>query len=704
MPPNKSTVVDQKKPSENKNSSLKDLNGLFRAKSVAIIGASSHSEKIGHQILKNIIAGGFIGEILPINRHEESVLKVKAYPTIADVPIDVDLAIIAIPAPHVLSALQECAQKKVKTVAVITSGFAEVGNTKEEQELKDLADKENIALIGPNIFGIVYTPLKLNASFGPQFMLPGKIAFISQSGALAIALMGWTAMEKIGLAALMSIGNKSDIGEKELIEYFNNDENVESVMIYMEGIKDGHKFLKTEIKKPVVILKVGRSQRGAKAAASHTGSLAGSDKIYDAVFNQLGILRAKTFTQAFGWSSALSLPLPKGDEAIIVTNGGGIGVSTTDECEAAGIKLLDDPKWLEKKFRETMPDFGSTKNPVDITGGGNVDNYREATKIALNEDKIKAVMMLYCETACTVPVEIAKAILQEYDACKKSKPMVVAMAGGERTREAVHYLNEHSIPAFTEASEAVSALKVVYTWRDICNREKDVPEISEPPKEAIEIIEKIKSEKRTFALEHEARKIMQLCGVPTPKWGFARSTDEAVSQAKDMYPLAIKVASVDIVHKTDVGGVVLNIRNEEELRTKFDAMMSKVKKNAPKAKILGVNLVQMIKGIECIVGLNQDPQFGPAVMFGLGGVLVEVLKDVSFRIVPFGEIEAERMINEIKAKKILEGFRGIKAHKPSIIQTMCAIQKLAPYVKEIDVNPLMTNQDGSFAVDARIIL
>jgi len=683
---------------------IRNLEGIFKPKSVAVVGASANPSKIGYQILSNIIEGGYEGKIIPVHPKESEILGHKAYPTISDVPEDIDFAVISIPAPHVIATLEQCAQKNVKGTIVITSGFAEVGNTEEEDKIKALVDKHNMALLGPNTLGVVYTPSKLNATFGPKEVLLGKIAFISQSGALAISLMGWTMMEKIGLASLVSLGNKADIGEKELIEYFNDDKDVDVVVIYMEGIKDGRKFLKTKVKKPVVMLKVGRTERGAKAAASHTGSLSGSDKIYDAAFKQIGILRADTFTQAFDWSRTLSLPKPKGNNAIIITNGGGIGVSATDACEASDIGLLEAPEWLEENFRKTMPDFGSTKNPVDITGGGHGEQYRQATEIALTSDKIDAAIVLYCETSVTNPMEIAESIAKEYEKSGKKKPVVVTMVGGERSREALHYLNKNHIPAFTCVNETITALKVIYDWKEISAREKDNPKVEQAPKEVIDLIEKVKAEGRTALMEHEAREVMEKCGVPTPKWGFATSVDEAVAKAEGMYPLAMKITSPDIIHKTDVGGVVVNIRNAEDLKVKFKQMMEQVNAKAPKAKILGVNLIKMVKGIECIIGMSQDPQFGPAIMFGLGGVFVEALKDVAFRIVPFGEVEAQRLINDIQAKKVLDGFRGLKADKASIVKTLIAIQKLAPHVQEIDINPLLTNQEGSFAVDARIIL
>ena len=682
----------------------KDLTHLFKAKSVAIVGASANPDKIGHQILRNLIEGGFEGDIYPINPKEKTILEKDAYPSVTDVPNFIDLVVISVNANFVMPVLKECVEKGVKHVIVITSGFSEVGNAREEQEIKDIADQFNISLVGPNTLGVVYPPNKMNTSFGPRDVILGKIAFISQSGALAIALMGWTKMEKIGLAALVSVGNKCDIGEEELISYFNEDKNVDVIAIYMEGFKDGRKFMQTAIKKPVVVLKVGRSQRGARAAASHTGSLAGSDQIYNAAFKQLGVLRAQSFTEAFGWARCLSLPAPDGNDAIIITNGGGIGVRTTDECVEAGIKLFDDPDWLEEKFRETMPSFGCTKNPVDITGQAPADAYQKATRIALEEDRIKAVLVLYCETVITNPLKIARSIAGEYKKSGSKKPLLVAMVGGERTREALHYLNHENIPAFDSISEVVDGLKVLYKWQEYKERKLDKPDIKPPPQEVLDIINNAKKEGKKILLEHEARKILELCGVTTPKWGYARNLEEALEMAKGMYPFAMKIVSPEIVHKTDVGGVVLNVRNEEGLKLRYNTMINHIKEVMPAAKIEGVNLIQMVKGIECIVGLSRDPQFGPAVMFGLGGVFVEVMKDVAFRIVPFGKVEATRLIHDVKGNKILDGFRGIVANKPSIIQSLLAIQRLAPYVQECDINPLISNEFGSFAVDARIIL
>lgn len=682
----------------------KSLKGFFHPRGVAVVGASSNPAKIGYQILHNIIGAGFDGPIYPINPKDEHILDRKAYKSVLDVSDEIDLVIITVPAAYVKQVMQECAQKGVKNVAIITSGFAEVGKEQEEQEIKDIADESGIAFLGPNILGLLYKPSELNATFGPQDVLEGKIAFISQSGALAIALMGWTIMEKIGLAALCSLGNKADVDERSLIEYFNDDENVNVVLVYMEGLKDGRHFLQTEIKKPVIVLKVGRTQRGAKAAASHTGSLSGSDSIFNAAFKQLGVLRAQSFTEAFGWARALSLPLPKGDNALIITNGGGIGVSTTDVCEDYNIGLIDDPDWLQEKFSGTMPDFGSYKNPIDITGQGHAKEYAQATSIALREDKIDTAIVLYCETSVTNPEEIAEGIIQAYDDSGRNKPLVVAMVGGQRTRQALQRLNAEAIPSFSSVEETISALNVLFVWKQILSKEKEKVTLEEAPDRVKEIIDNAKQEGRSLLLEHEAREVLERCGVPTPAWAFASGLDEALEKAEGLYPLAMKITSKDIVHKSDVGGVELNIKDREELKMKYNKMMDRISKACPDAAIDGVNLIQMVKGIECIVGMSQDPQFGPVVMFGLGGVFVEALKDVSFRVVPFGPREADCLIQDIKTKKIFEGFRGMTADRRTIIQTLCAVQKLAGLVKEVDINPLITNQNGSCAVDARIIL
>jgi acetyl coenzyme A synthetase (ADP forming)-like protein len=683
---------------------VKDLKRVFEPSSVAVVGASTAPGKIGHSILRNIIDCGFSGDVYPINPKADEILGLKAYASIADVPDQIDLAVISIPAELVLASVEECGRRGVGGAVIITSGFGEVGEVEAESKLKDLADRYEMALIGPNVFGIVYTPVNLNATFGLRDVLPGRLAFVTQSGALGVALMGWTVLERIGLSALVSIGNKADISDKELIEYFNSDPNVDVVMVYMEGTKDGRRFASTRVEKPVIVIKAGRSAHGSKAAASHTGSLAGADRIYDAAFGQLGMMRAKTIQEAFAWASALCLPSPEDHGTVIITNGGGIGVMTTDEAEDVGLQLLDDHDWLEARFKNAMPYYGSAANPIDITGQGGAETYRKAVKIALGEDRIQSVVFLFCETAITNPMEIARAISEEFEQAGRNKPIVASFIGGEPAQKAIVHLKECGIPAFNSPALAVSALRAVYRWKEISSRKRDTFTQDDPPSEAISIVEDARANKRASLMEHEARRVLELCGVPMPKWAFAATADEAARLADGMYPLAMKIDSPDIVHKTDVGGVALNVRDRTELEVQYARLMERVALAAPEARLAGVTLTQMVDGLECVVGLTRDPQFGPVVMFGLGGILVEVMQDVAFRIVPFGEVEASRMLDEISAREVLDGFRGIQAHRDSLVRTLCAVQRLATIVREVDINPLMTNEAGSFAVDARVIL
>ncbi len=447
----------------------KQLEYLFKPEAVAVIGASRKPKKIGYEIVRNLLEYEYQGKIYPVNPKAEEILGLKCYKSILDVPGRVDLAVISVPAKLVPVVLKECGEKGVKNVAVISSGFGEVGNVELEKEIVDIARKYGMRLLGPNIFGLVYTPTRLNASFGPRDVLPGNIAFLSQSGALGIALMGWTILEGIGLSAVVSLGNKADIDDADLLEYFNADPNTRVILIYMEGIKDGRRFMdiakKVSKNKPIIVIKAGRSEKGAKAVASHTGSLAGSDVIYSVAFRQSGVLRAISFEEAFDWARALSkLPPPKGENAIILTNGGGVGVLATDACEEYGVKLLDMPEDLMEAFRKYMPPFGSPKNPVDLTGQASEEAYRGAFEEALRDPRVHSVILLYCETIITDPVLLADVIIDAYHNAKEKKPVVVNFVGGEASDKAMRKLEREGIPTYPTPERAVSALAAVYRW------------------------------------------------------------------------------------------------------------------------------------------------------------------------------------------------------------------------------------------------
>jgi len=448
------------------------ITALLRPKSVAVIGASEVKNKIGNVIVTNLKDYGFKGKIYPINKKADEIKEIdglKVYASVKDVPDDIDLAIISIPAPAVLEAVEECGEKGVKAIDIISSGFGEVGNKEEEEKLVQVAKKYGMRLLGPNTFGVYYAGNSMNATFGPKDVIPGKVAFISQSGALGIALMGWTILQQIGMSAIVSTGNKAEIDDADLMEWLAEDQNTNAILLYIEGVKDGQKFMKVARsvvpKKPVVVIKAGRSQRGAQAAASHTGSLAGSDSVFDAAMKQVGVLRASDFGEAFDWVKALSQsPTLKTQESIIVTNGGGVGVLATDACEFNHIPLIVPPEDMKQEFMKYMPSFGSPKNPVDLTGGANEKQYYDALGVAFNDERIGSVIVLYCQTAVTDPVIIAKQIARAYEESGRNKPMVTSFVGGKECDDAMKWLTRAGIPSYSTPEQAVKALAAVYAW------------------------------------------------------------------------------------------------------------------------------------------------------------------------------------------------------------------------------------------------
>ena len=456
------------------------LDALFRPRSIAVIGASRHPGKIGYTLVRNLIESGYMGKIYPVNPLAKEILGLKAYPSVLDIPDEVDMAVIAVPVGAVLKVARECGEKGVKVLVVITAGFSEVGNREAEEELVKIARKYGMRVLGPNIFGVAYTPIGMNATFGPSRIRRGNIAFITQSGALGIALMGWTAMNELGLSAVVSMGNMADIDVVEVSEWLADDPHTRVIAIYLEGLKPGtgQRFVeamkRVTTKKPVVVIKAGRTRRGAAAVASHTGSLAGADTLYSAGFKQAGILRAETVEEMFDWARAFATqPLPPGENTVIITNGGGVGVLATDAAELHGVPLLQPDKELMEKFRKTMPWFGSPKNPVDLSGQAGVDNYVAALRVAYESDKVDNIVVLYCQTAVLDPIDLAKSITdvaKEYR--DKNKPLLVAMVGGIETYEAMKVLNREHIPAYPSPERAMSSLAAMLRYKRYREKQK----------------------------------------------------------------------------------------------------------------------------------------------------------------------------------------------------------------------------------------
>ncbi|MEL9999083.1 MAG: acetate--CoA ligase family protein [Thermoplasmata archaeon] len=695
---------------------MESLDYMFKPKSIAIVGASRDPHSIGFSVVKNLLDSKYGGKIFPVNPKADEILDLKCYHNVMEVPDEIDLAVITVPAAITPGVVEECGKKGVKGVAIIASGFSEIGREDLEEKVLEIAKKYNIRILGPNIVGIMSNPMKMNASFGPYLPYPGKITMISQSGALLIALDSRTWVDRVGMSYLISIGNMSDLDFADVIEYFKNDEDTKCISLYVEGIKNGRKFIdvcKKILEKPIVALKSGISERGSIAAASHTGSLAGSGKVYSAAFKQATVVQAYTLDDLFDRSLALSLQPPmRGENLLIITNGGGVGVLATDAAEKYGIPLKDPPEDLKEKLKQIMPEFGSVKNPIDITGMASAEWYGKALKIALQHPWVNGVTVLYCETSVSDPRELSMEIFEASNCNRSDKPITVSYVGGEVTERAIEWLQKKGIPVFRSPDRAISAMAALREYGrfiekgfDEFYRFEDV-EVNK----VREILDKIKNEGRNYVTEVEAKEILAAYKIPVAKTLLAKNKEEAIQLSKNLkYPLVAKIVSPQIIHKSDVGGVVLNIKNEIELEQAYDKIMNNVKKNVSNAEILGIALQEMApQGVESIIGSTKDIQFGPTVMFGLGGIFVEIMKDVSFRIAPFSKSTAIDMINELNGKSILYGVRG---EKPKDIESLSdAISRISqlvtefPEIKELDANPTLVYENGICVVDARIIL
>ncbi len=695
------------------------LTGLLRPKNIAVIGASTTPGKIGHTVVKNLIESGYEGGIYPINPSADEILGLKVYATVLDIPGDVDAAVVTIPAKYVLQAAKECGEKGVKGLIVITSGFGEVGEHQLEKDLVTLSHEYGMRVLGPNIVGTLSNSDKMNASFAPFLPLNGSASLVSQSGALLIAMDAITYTRRIGFDKLVSIGNMSDINFGDLVAWLNEDENTNCITLYIEGLQDGRRFIEesSNATKPIVVLKSGVSAHGAAAAASHTGSLAGSQNIYNAAFKQAGAIQATDLGDLFDCTLALSLQPPMtGDNLLVITNGGGVGVLATDSAEIANVPMKFAPEDVQEELKQHMPSFGSAKNPVDLTGMAGNDWYHDSTKFAFAHKWVDALVVLYCETAMTDPMEIAKSIHKAVtDTGIKDKPVTVSFVGGERSEEAMQWLVENGIPAYNAPDLAVKAMGTLREYAQLQAIKNDKPkaDLRFDGKLAREIIAKVRSDGRTSLTEIESKKIFASYGLPTVSTEIATSVEEAVELAeKNGYPIVMKIVSPDILHKSDAGGVKVNIKDEAGVREAYKTILENAKTYKPDADIHGIVIQDMAPwGTEVIVGSVNDATFGATVMFGLGGIFVEVLKDVTFRVAPIAESEAMAMLSEIKSAPILEGVRGESprdkvALAKVLTQYAQMVNDLSDEVKETDANPVLVYEQGQgvCVVDARIIL
>lgn len=695
------------------------LTGLLKPKTIAIIGASSTPGKIGYTVVSNLIQSGYEGGIYPVNPKDSEILGFKAYPSVNDIPYVVDLAVITIPAKFVLDAVKQCGEKGVKGLSIITSGFSEVGDHETEDAIVRLAREYNMRVLGPNIVGTLSNSDKLNASFAPFLPLPGKASLVSQSGALLIAMDASTFTRRIGFDKMISIGNMADVDFTDMIRYLDEDPDSSCITMYIEGLKNGRSFMEEARKasKPIVVLKSGVSAHGAAAAASHTGSLAGAARIYGSAFKQCGVTQADSLDDLFDKTLALSLqPRMTGDNILILTNGGGVGVLATDAAEKYGLPLHFAPEDVQEELRRHMPDFGSAKNPVDMTGMAGNEWYRETTQFSYAHKWVDGLVVLYCETAQTDPQGIAEAILKGVkESGVTGKPITVSFVGGDKSEAAMGWLVEQGIPAYGAPDLAVKAMGAL---RDDARMAEMVQTTNFHPegvdgKFARKIIADARSKGRTSLTEIEAKQVFQAYGLPVTTTLLAKSEDEAVKFAAEIgFPVVMKIVSPDILHKSDAGAVKVNIKTEAGVREAYQTILKNSLVYKADAEIDGIVVQEMAPwATEIIIGSVNDATFGPTVMFGLGGIFVEVLKDVTFRVAPISEKDAMAMLDEIRAAAILNGARGEKPRDKKALANVLAryaymVNDLMDEVAESDANPVIAYEEGEGVkvVDARIIL
>jgi len=696
------------------------LEDFFMPSSVAVIGAAREPGKVGHTILRNILNSGYEGKIFPVNPKADAILDLKCYPNILKVPENVDLGVITVPSFLVPQVVEECGEKGIKSLVVISAGFKEIGpeGAALERQLLNASRKHKIRILGPNCLGIVDTYTPLNATFAAETPLRGNIAFISQSGALCIAVLDWSLTENIGFSRFVSLGNKSDLDEADFMQAIVDDPNTNVILVYIESVGNGEKFIKVAKqvtrKKPVIILKSGVSEAGARAASSHTGALAGRDIAFETAFKQTGIIRARSIEELFDLAETFSTqPIPEGPNVVIITNAGGPGILATDACDKYGLKLAPINSELLKKLSSGLPPTASLHNPIDCIGDATPERYGFALSNVMDYKEAHSVMTLLTRQAMTEPEKIAEFIV-EMKKKYPTKPIVAAFMGGEKVKDAVGILTKARIPNFPFPERAIFALAEITKYGEYLRTplEEERPHFTVDTNIVKEILDSVRAERRVNLLGIEAKSVLSAYGISTPPSSLAKSKEEAVNFAEEIgYPIVLKVASPQILHKTDIGGIKLNLTSPEEVTTGFNEIIENVSRYTPTATVYGIEAQKMVEeGKEMIIGMSRDPQFGPMIMFGLGGIYVNFLKDVSFRLAPLTQKDASEMVSETKAFTLLRGIRGEKpSDVDSVINVLLRVSQLVtefPEINELDLNPLFVYErgKGSLALDVKITI
>lgn len=698
------------------------LDAIFAPETIAVIGASTQKGKVGHDIFANILSNGYKGTLYPVNPKARSVLSVKCYTSIANIPDPIDLAMIILPPKAALASVQECITKGVKGIVIVSAGFKEVGGQGAdiEKQIKVLCNKAGVRLVGPNCLGVINPSSKvsLNASFSARMPEPGNVSFISQSGALCTAVLDYAADKGFGFSKFISIGNKADVDELDLLRYYHKDPDTDVVMIYMEELSRSAEEFITEVRKMtsgtnpthVIAIKSGSSAAGARAAASHTGALAGADVIYDGLFTMAGILRCKTVNQLFDYAQAFAgNKYPTGDHVAIVTNAGGPGIMATDMSEQSGLKLAQFSEETITELKKYLPSTANFHNPVDVIGDAAKDRYENTLATVLADRGVDAVLIILTPQSMTDAIGTAESIVRIAE--NTIKPILCAFMGIVDVSDGVKLLQKHKVPVYQfpeSAARSLGALregmkwlfrKILPPYNLVYDREK-----------AGRIIEQYLSQGRYVLGELDGNEILKCYGFNILPMELAKTTDEARQMAEKLgYPVVMKIVSPQILHKSDAGGVKVRLENDKAVEAAFEQIMENAKKYDPDAHLEGVLVQQMAPaGKEVILGVTWDPVFGHAVMFGLGGIFVEVYKDVAFRLSPMGRNVARRMVKSIRGYPILKGLRGeapsdIEEIEKNIVSLKALVDDY-PVIRELDINPLFVHEAGKKTTVADIII
>jgi acetyl coenzyme A synthetase (ADP forming)-like protein len=713
---------------------MEQLDAIFSPNSVAVIGASTSPGKVGHDIFANILRGGYKGTLYPVNPSTYSVLSVKAYPSITDISDPIDLAIIILPPKPTLRTVEESIEKGVKGIVIVSAGFREVGGEGLEIENKivSICKAADVRVVGPNCLGVInpQPTVRLNASFSTRMPSAGNVSFISQSGALCTAVLDFATDREFGFSKFISIGNKADIDELDLLRYFHKDKDTEVIMLYLEELRRGPEFI--EVVKditsgdlrptPVLVIKSGRTSAGARAAASHTGALAGTEAVYDAIFKQAGIIRVESIDELFDFASAfayknetglgkLRRKVPHGNRVAIVTNAGGPGIVATDMTVSSGLQLARFNEETIETLASHLPMTANLNNPVDVIGDASQDRYENALAAVIKDEGVDGALVILTPQSMTNALGTAEAIVRI--ARRSDKPVICCFMGIIDVSSGVKYLQEHGIPVYKFPENTAKAFAALYRYSRWLNRQHLAQfSLKHNQERAAEIIKTSLAEGITYIGELIGNEVLSCYGFRVLPTRLAISETEAATLAAEMgFPVAMKIVSRQIIHKSDAGGVVLGLTNQTEVEKAFRKIVTSAKEFKPEADIEGVLIQQMADpGEEIILGANRYPVFGPLLMFGVGGKFVEVFQDVEFRLAPIGRNEARRMIRSIKGYKLLQGFRGKpKADIETIEKALVSLSDMVinhPEIAELDINPLLVHKEGRGATvaDCRIIL